>query len=172
MGLNVAVFKDVKRTNDDNECKFVAYVVDDNWRYKVKNLEYGARYTGECIYSSIEYAYGTHSKFRAGLLAVIGRMDFMYFDHDRNEHRINFYEFDNEKDIPFHDLICFADNEGCIDWETSKKIYDDFVKYKNLVNKKLIEQVFGDFEYFESLYKNWMTTFKWGSQENSVVDFR
>jgi len=67
------------------------------------------------------------------------------------------------KNIPFNDFIDFADNEGCLDWEVSKKLYGDFKNH----NKKA-KEIMGAYWYEQ--YELWMNTFK-VAKNNGVVVF-
>ena len=68
-------------------------------------------------------------------------------------------------EIPFYDLINFADNEGCLDWEVSQTLYADFEKYNEKAKLKMNEY---DFDY--KIYKTWLETFK-AAKNNGVVVF-
>lgn len=63
-------------------------------------------------------------------------------------------------DIPFYELINFANNEGCLDWEVSAIIYSDFEKFNEKAKSEM-----NDFDY--SKYETWLETFK--SAKNSGV---
>lgn len=159
MGLSVYVYKDVRRTDVEDDIDFYAYVISESWRYKVKNLEYDKGYKGSDYFSFVSYPYSTHSRFREFLLKVISREDLL------SDGRIIWDKLVLEKDLPFYDFINFADNEGCLDWEINGKIFKDFIRFKG--NMLIIEADI----YFKNMYENWLETFKHGKEKGSVVVF-
>lgn len=159
MGLAVYVYKDVKRTDVDYDVDFFAYVINESWKHKVKNLEYDKGYKGSDCFSFVSYSYRNHSRFREFLLKVISREDLL------NDGRIIWEKLVIEKDLPFYDFINFADNEGCLDWEISGKIFKDFIKFKNNMLSTEADV------YFKNMYENWMETFEHGKEKGSVVVF-
>lgn len=113
MGLNIQVYNDlklVKRGSYD----FVANVIDPAWDYKIKNLEKGGKYKGNLIDETIATPYSSHGVFRAFLLMITGNKHLI-----KPNNKPDYEAIDNSdsSDIPFIELIDFADNEGCLDWE-------------------------------------------------------
>ena len=159
MGLDVSVYKNVKTTNSEEDYDFVAFVIDEDWKYKIKNLENRARYKGEMCDASISYAYGSHNRFREHLVRMMGRDDLL-----SNRGEIKWDQLCEEKELPFYDFINFADNEGCLDWETNKKLYGAFVEWKNKAIKYAESEL-----YFDGNYKNWLNIFKSGKEKGVVV---
>jgi hypothetical protein len=163
MGLDVRVYKNIELLpsidEDNDEWDFTAFVIDDYWLHKIKNLTNRGHYKGETSYRGISYAYSTHTKFRARLLDLIGRQDLLTTFGD-----INWELVVENDDIPFFDFIDFADNEGCLDWEISSKIYDDFAKYNDEAKKRLDE-------YMYSKYVTWMETFENAKDNKGVIVF-
>lgn len=157
MGLDVSVFNNLKKSNDEEGNVFI-HVISESWKHKVKNFEYETWYKGEQAPAGVSYAYSSHSRFREFLIQIIDRNDLLDSDG-----RIRWNILDNHSEIPFYDLIDFADNEGCLDFEVSKKLYSDFEKYQTVAKEKLSE---GWFE----RYEDWMNIFKHASN-NGVVDF-
>lgn len=158
MGLSVRVYSNIELcSEDDDNCCFVAYVLDDKWLHKIKNLEQDKCYTGKCICNKIDYAYSTHNRFREALLKLIGRIDLL----DANE-KVIFKELNST--IPFYEFIDFADNEGCLDWEISEKILLDFESFMPDAIKKLTP-------YWLSYYKDWRITFNAAAKKKGVVVF-
>ena len=157
MGLDVKVYKNFKKTtNDDENADFVAYVINKDWEWKIKNLEKGASYIADDVERFISYAYSSHNRFREMLIKVIERTDLL----DENDN-IKWHELPS--DIPFIHLIDFADNEGCLDWEVSNLICLDFYKFLNQAKKKLNNHEF-------DLYETWMGVFLY-AKNNGVVVF-
>ena len=74
MGLDAYAFKNIQRTDLENEVDFTAYVVDEKWNYKIKNLEIDKGYKGDACSDSISYAYSGHSRFRESLIRLIDKM--------------------------------------------------------------------------------------------------
>ena len=161
MGLDVSVYKNIKRTDVEDEIDFTAFVIDESWKYKIKNLEDGKDYKGEPTDADVRYAYSTHNRFRETLLKIIGRNDLLL-----ENGKIDWVRIENEKQMPFYELIWFADNEGCLDFEISNILYNDFLKYKELAVKYL-----ADDDYTLQKYLDWLNVFLDGKEANSVVVF-
>lgn len=155
MGLDVSVYKNIKLAKNEEESDFQAYVSDDNWKRKIKNLQEDAYYVGDMA-KVISYAYSSHNRFREQLIKLIGRADLL-----DNEGHIKWNEL--PEDLPFINFIDFADNEGCLDWEVSKTIYDDFAKYKEKAENELNQYELGN-------YLKWLSAFDM-SRNNGVVVF-
>lgn len=157
MGLSVRVFKNISVTTDNDDFDFEAYVIDKNWEHKIKNLEKGKLYKGDCVDRNINYAYSSHNRFREGLINLIDRKDLLIEDGTINWANL-------PENIPFYDFIDFADNEGCLDWEVSKKIYASFKEYETKA------QTFFS-GYTLDKYNEWLNVFE-KAQDNGVVVFR
>ena len=160
MGLSVRVYKNIKRTDNDDDCNFTSYVIDENWRYKVKNLEYDKNYKGDCTDANVSYAYSTHNRFRETLIKIIGRNDLLLKDG-----KIDWVNLEHEKDMPFYELINFADNEGCLDFEISSILYNNFIEWKDKAVKFLAND-----DYTKGNYLKWLDVFEVG-KDNGVVVF-
>lgn len=158
MGLDITVYKNIQLTNGD-EFDFEVYVIDDKWRYKVKNLEYNGCYTGKVSNARVGYPYSSHNRFREILIAVIGRNDLLL-----QNSRIDWVLIENETEMPFYELINFADNEGCLDWEISEKLYHQFVEWKDRAFR-----LFGYDEYSKDKYLDWLEVFKAAKNKGVVV---
>lgn len=156
MGLDVSVYQNIKETDNESDADFTAFVIDENWKWKIKNLKDGANYTGDCVDNSISYAYSSHSQFRAMLLQLIGRTDLL-----KPDGRVN-YELITD-DVPFFAFIDFADNEGCLDFEVSEKIYADFAEWNGKA-----QQTLNGFDLRR--YNEWMNAFDL-ARKNGVVVF-
>lgn len=161
MGLDVSVFKNIKRTENEEDYRFTAFVIDDNWKYKIKNLKDGKDYKGDRAEGDVSYSYRTHNLFREMLLKIIGREDLLLKDGT-----IDWVRLEPENKIPFYELINFADNEGCLDFEISAILYNDFEKWKDEAVKHL-----EDNNYFMGKYLDWLNVFKNGKEADSVVVF-
>jgi len=158
MGLDVKVYGNIKLAEkEEDDVDFVAYVIDDRWQYKIKNLKLGESYYGDCICNGVSYPYSYHNRFREKLILLIGKPELLDADG-----KIKWKQLSPE--IPFYDFIDFADNEGCLDWEISEKIYKDFDRYKKKAKVEFSESAY-------SYYKVWMRTFKIASENQGVVKF-
>jgi len=157
MGLDVSVYQNIKiieSENDDSEefyevQDFRAFVINDSWKYKVKNLVYDAYYTGDCVGPDFGYPYSAHMHFRNQLASISGDV---YWPNG----------CDDEK--AFFELLYFADNEGCLDWDISEKLYNAFVDNRELAISKL-----GYDEAFVRRYDVWTEIFKFGKDKGVVV---
>lgn len=157
MGLDVSVYTHVKKVSKDIEdYDFVAFVIDKAWNDRIKNLEDGAHYVGKCADAGVSYSYGSHTIFRNLLCTMLGYKEDEWLNENSGWNT----------EIPFFELFHFADNEGCIDWETSAKLYNDFVKY-NADFKRL----YSDMPNWYNRYNDWQEVFK-TAKENGVVNFR
>jgi len=132
MGLDVRVYTDVqlvtpKYEQDDerwyDEWDFKAYVIDERWKDRINNLENHGLYKGKKADVDVHYTYSTHGWLRDKLCVLIDRVDYYW----RNS-------TPPSKDIPFVEFIDFADNEGCLDWEVSEKLYRDLGIASHLIN--------------------------------------
>jgi len=89
------------------------------------------------------------------LIKLIGREDLLKADGTIDWQNL-------PSDIPFYDLIDFADNEGRIDWETSERIYQDFKAWETKADEFYSEFQIGK-------YKEWLNVFDLGRQGGVVV---
>lgn len=154
MGLDVRVYSNLKREKENNS-DFKAYVLEKDWEYKIKNLEKNKYYSGDVVFRGISYSYSSHNRFREKLVNLINRTDLL-----NSEGKIIWDNMPNN--IPFYDLINFADNEGCLDWEVSETIYSDFKKFNRKAKKEMNE-------YDYSSYQEWLETFKISKNKGVVV---
>jgi len=161
MGLDIVVIENVKKVELEEDAIFTAYVIDSAWEHKIKNLEQGAKYEGDIYNTGVSYPYSYHTYFRKRLLELINRHDLI----DAND-QIKWEQIGKEPYFPFKELIDFADNEGCLDWETNEKLYKEFIEYDSLA--KIFEDDESDFYEF---YKAWREVFEIGRNKNSVVIF-
>lgn len=149
MGLDVRVFSNVKEATIDNY-NFVANVLDDKWVDRIKNLKRGQYYTGDSSDWLISYPCRTHNDFRRQLSLMLG------FEADR------WLDRDMSEDTPFYEFFEFADNEGCMDWETARKLRYDFLNLMPEAVEKLPTDYLG-------YYKDWLTIFTQADKEQSVI---
>lgn len=157
MGLNVGVYQNIRETTNEHDSDFTAEVYSEEWSWKIKNLKQGAFYCGDLVDRSIEYAYSYHTYFRARLIALTGKLHLL-----NDDGTIKWNELPN--DMPFIDFIDFADNWGCLDFEVSEKIYQDFNEWKSLALLQFL-----DYEYL--IYQRWLNAFDL-ARKNGVVVFR
>lgn len=161
MGLWVRVYEDIKETENEDEWDFIAYVIDDNWKYKIKNLKEDGYYKGKVTVSEVSYSCSTHNRFREHLLRIIGREDLLMKNGE-----INWVQLEKEDEMPFYELINFADNEGCLDFEISNVLYKNFIDFREKAVK-----YFDDNEWLLNKYLDWINVFKDGKKSNNVVVF-
>ena len=156
MGLSVRIYQNYSIVQDKEDYDFKAYVVDENWLDRIKNLVSGANYKGDLICRTISYSCSYHNDFRRLLCEMLG---FEKDDWLKENGKIN-------KDTPFFEFFEFADNEGCIDFETSKELHKDF-----LIWHTKFSTLYKDLGVFVlDQYDLWLETFKLG-KENGVVVF-
>lgn len=148
MGLDVTVYQNIKKSESEDDYSFLAFTLEP-FKDRVKNLEWHQKYDGDAVFHH-STGYGYHAAFRSDLSEMVGV--------ERGFWRENEYPSDK----PFYELINFADNEGCIDWESSASLYADFVEWDEKA-----KEFFGE-EYPN--YSKWMQVFEFG-KENGVVDF-
>lgn len=151
MGLDVSVYKNIRLAKDLENYNFKAFTVHPEWDWKIKNLRNNGYYDGDKQGAGVSYPYGTHSRFRDALCDIIGVKSKSWQGKDFNPA------------FPFSELCCFADNEGCLDWEVSEKLYNDFVKFNDKAKKKLNN-------YMYEIYCDWMKIFE-TAKDNGVVVF-
>lgn len=155
MGLSINVYNNLKITDKNQDNSFEMYVIDESWKNKVKNFEYGKSYTGDLINNSLSYPYSSHNRFREALIRLIQRADLL---DDAGYIKWNELPID----LPFIDLIDFADNEGCLDFEVAKNLYEDFEQWKLDAEKYLSE-------YELEVYKKWKQICKDASNNGVIV---
>ena len=155
MGLDVRVYGNIKLAENEEQADFIAYVIDKNWKHKIKNLEDHKGYTGDVVFRGVSYSYSLHSRFREKLIKLIDREDLL-----NNNGEIKWCDLPSE--IPFYDFIDFADNEGCLDYEVSSIIFNDFKKFKDKAKLEMNE-------YDYSKYETWLETFKTAKNYGVVV---
>ena len=156
MGLAVRVYKNIKETNEE-EFDFIAFTLE-GFENRVKNLKWNANYKGNCIGCFIQYPYSAHTYFRDILAELIGKKKDFWRDLESEEE-----VYSNNSELPFYELFDFADNEGCIDFESCNNLYTDFENYESLAKEKFNSK---DFE----RYSNWKNAF-FAAKDNGVVVF-
>lgn len=155
MGLGISVYKNVKKV-DENDLElydnyFQVKLPHPDWADRMSNLEINSYYTGEeAIIKTPSSPHSYHLTFREYLLGLINRD----------------WETIKSGD-PFFEFIMFSDCEGCIDWQCSAKLYNDF---ENFYEKFKI-QYEGPIRYTNilSYYEQWMESFKTASLNRGVV---
>jgi hypothetical protein len=148
MGLDVKIYKGVKPATEKNY-KFVPHVLEESWKDRIKNLT-EPYYTGTDLGNFISYPCSTHNEFRDSLCAIVTGERYVWRGRDLS------------KQTPFYEFFEFADNDGCIDWETAAKLHHDFILYESKARENLN---IAQFDY----YKTWVKIFKVASKENSVI---
>lgn len=155
MGLDVKTYGNIKLAENEEDADFTAFVIDEDWKHKIKNLQDGKAYNGDVIFRGVSYPYSAHNIFREKLVKLVGREELL-----DSKGKIKWNEL--PADIPFYDLIYFADNEGCLDWEVSNTIYSDFEKFNEKAKLEMNEDDY-------SKYETWLETFKSAKNDGVVV---
>lgn len=131
MGLDLKVYKNIKESTEE-DYDFYAFVPIEEWEYKIKNIKKDQYYTGDRDYSvDLGYSYSTHYYFRQKLLELTGSDKYL------NKEKTEILWDDLTSDIPFYELIYFSDCEGCLDYEISEILYNQFVEYYDIAKEKL-----------------------------------
>jgi hypothetical protein len=156
MGLTVRVYTDIQETNE-KEYDFKVFTLE-GFEKRVKNLKWRANYKGNFVGFFIQYPYSAHTYFRDILAELIGMKKDFWRDLESEEE-----VYLNNSELPFYELFDFADNEGCIDFESSKNLYTDFENYEALAKEKFNPK---DYE----RYSNWKDAF-FAAKDNGVVVF-
>lgn len=146
MGLDLVVYKNIEIVSKYDDYNFIAYTLEKEWDWKIKNLKKDCYYKGDCVANG-RIGYTTHKHFRIYLLNILGiNVDDLYIDG-------------LHPSIPFSELIDFADNEGCLDFEVCEKLYNDFENNKHLISSEWIDK-----------YNMWLNLFK-EAKDNGVLVF-
>ncbi|MCB0541703.1 MAG: hypothetical protein KDE33_29630, partial [Bacteroidetes bacterium] len=77
MGLDVRTYGNIKLAENEEEADFTAYVIDEGWKHKIKNLQDGKAYTGDVVFRGVSYPYSAHNRFREKLVKLVGREDLL-----------------------------------------------------------------------------------------------
>lgn len=156
MGLDVSVYQNIKvrdlEDEDDYDYEFQAFVPAPQWEHKIKNLNNGAYYTGDSV-GDLRSGYGSHYGFRVALCEIMYRTENEWIHGELNEN------------MPFYELIDFSDCEGCLDWEISEKLYNDFIS-----NHEAAMRYFKVKPNFKDKYIEWTEIFRLG-KDKGVVSF-
>jgi hypothetical protein len=149
MGLDVKVFQDITKLNDDAEdYDFTASNIK-TFKDRCKNLDWLAKYKADVTKRVISYPCSVHNDFRRELATLIGKERDFWLD-------------DVDAETPFYELFEFADNEGCMDWECAGNLYDDFVQYQKNATEKLPPT-------YVSIYDKWLGTFQLAKDRGVVI---
>ncbi|UDQ55017.1 hypothetical protein LJF28_04945 [Chryseobacterium indologenes] len=117
MGLAVYVYKDyLLATDNEDDCDFLIKKFNDPYMDRCLNLADGY-YSAKLVYKKLSYPYSSHNDFRRKLASLFNLTDTIIFNNP-----------EKYKNTPFFELINFPDNEGAINYETSKKITRGFCK--------------------------------------------
>jgi hypothetical protein len=154
MGLSIKIYQNYTKTEDEDNYDFEACVVTEEWNDRIKNLVIGGLYKAEKMTRTISYSYSYHNDFRRLLCEMLG------YEKDEwlgEKSKIN-------SETPFFEFFEFADNEGCMDFETSRELHKDFLIH----HTKFIEMYKDLGDYVLDQYDLWLETFELG-KENGVV---
>lgn len=156
MGLDISVYKNLKLValKDEYEGEYddidiCVFVLDPDWEDRIKNFKQGF-YEAEFIHQGPTTAYSRHGVFRRQLCAV---SNVQIEDVWEGKHN----------DIPFYEIIDFADNEGALDYEVAEKLYNDFINNR----EKFSELEDG----FMNKYDEWTETCKVAADNKGVIIF-
>ena len=131
MGLALVVYEDFKKTDKEDFEGFKAYTLD-GFEDRIKNLEFGQNYEAKCVSRLPNVPYSYHNKFRKALAKLAG-----------TDCKTVWANPDKYANIPFFELIEFADNEGCMDWEVTANLAKDFKdlhhKAKEVFSKEMMD---------------------------------
>lgn len=150
MGLDVTVHKGVSLQKEGSEnYDFVAYVIDDNWLGRIKNLQNMGRYKSSMKKRVLSYPCSSHNDFRREICSMLGM--------EPDEWIVDNKDWDYSK--PFSEFFQFADNDGCMDWETASKLYDDFYSHSESFKDHLSSMDRVSASYYQDKYDAWTTIF-------------
>ena len=152
MGLDVSVYTNITLCDNIDDSDFVAYVINDSWLWKIQNLVKDQAYNGTEENVGVSYPYSFHSRFRKFVLLITG-ISGLVVEGDIVWNNLI-------QNTPFEPFVNFADNEGVLDWEVSKVIYNDFEKYKEAANKYAETDIIFDLDRMKREYLNWLDIFK------------
>lgn len=148
MGLDVKIYKGVKKATIENY-NFIAQVIDESWKDRIKNLEH-RYYKGTDLGMFISYPCSTHNEFRSSLCAIVTGERHIWKGRTL------------KPETPFYEFFEFADNEGCIDWETAQELHKDFkANLKQAQSNLSIQEL--------ETYKEWTKVFRVASKVGSVI---
>lgn len=151
MGLDVKLYKSVREVRRSSKnFDFIAFNYDE-FKDNAKNLTFKGKYRANERIWPISYPYGMHMRFREELCKLTGRPAGDWKENHNPEN-------------PFHELLFFADNEGTIDWETSRELYKDFENYK----RKASEHESAEFRQY---YEAWHGLFDKARKTGNVIIF-
>ena len=49
MGLDVRTYGNIKLAENEEDADFTAFVIDEDWKHKIKNLQDGKAYNGDVV---------------------------------------------------------------------------------------------------------------------------
>lgn len=160
MGLDIRVYKNLKFLTDnedifeedkDFDYDLYVHVIDPSWEDRIKNFKKGY-YSGEYIFHGPSLPYSSHGRFRKLLCEMLNVVIEEVWE-------------DKHPNIPFHDLINFADNEGCLDYEIAEKLYKDFVD-----NRDKFAELEGT-DYYLGIYDEWIEACKLAADNKGIILF-
>lgn len=117
MGLDISVFKNLVRQDQESEELWSIYNIDC---FAERNTKFpSGQYCAERILRFGAGSYGGYNQFRRSLANMLNTTPEAIWE--------NAAEW---KDKPFYEIIDFADNEGSIDYEVAENLLSDFIEYK------------------------------------------
>lgn len=180
MGLDITAYKNLKKVKNprlDEDGYPENY--DTEWKPGA-SMEWSEKYfkgRGEGIEPQSVYTWEDKIGFRAGSYSGYGWWRSKLNDFSKTIYDSVKAEVDKNgnvglvigtKDVPFIELINFADNEGVIAYVVAKKLYKDFQDNKNKAEE--FSKTFDDGNYWLEKYEAWEEAFEYASQ-NGAVDF-
>lgn len=100
-------------------------------------------------------SYSGHSQFRNCLLEIA------------EWPAVTDWRADEVKELPFYELLWFADNEGFLGPVACESLYHDFVEYRDRAAEWFAEN---GYYYVTGLYRDWLESFN-HARGRGVVDF-
>lgn len=77
MGLDVECYGNIKLAENEEDANFISHVINEDWKHKIKNLQYDKAYTGDVIFRGVSYFHSMHNRFREKLIVLIDREDLL-----------------------------------------------------------------------------------------------
>lgn len=174
MGLDIRAFNGLKKCQIQTEEAYEKYnncsslIPKDYIFGQSSGLSGYYLYTGE-YFTFRAGPYSSYGKWRSMLCEMLGHpnIEMLWNSVDRDIKIGEVLEENNYTDSPFIELLCFSDCEGFIGPKVSKKLYEDFVNYRQQAFDYSASKKNSD---WLSLYDDFLKAFKIASN-NGCVEF-
>lgn len=170
MGLDITAYSNIKITNytgynydtdEDGDMDYdihVQFYLNPHYPNHVEGISNKYVYEYEDSYDFRAGSYGGYFKFREELAKLAGYPVAINI-YNTKETGHFYYVTQVANSGPFYELINFSDCEGTISHQVCQKLYDDFIKFKDIAmqDDKLhpyYQQVYNDFITALELAKN------------------